>query len=196
MKLTSQIARRTIGMVAIASTAILVPAVALAASGSATTSQSVAASQSTAVGRCLTADLTDWLGYPGSHAAGSTYYELEISNISRHTCTLYGYPGVSAVRNAMQLEGSPAGRVPGHAENLLTLVPGSTVHVILQIADVYNFSPSACHPIEAFGLRVYAPGAYSWHLVGLTFEACSKSGPVFLHVSTTIAATGIPGYST
>jgi Protein of unknown function (DUF4232) len=195
MKLTSQIARHTVGMVAIASTAILVPAVAMAASGSATTPQMAAASQSAAIGRCLTGQLRDWIGIPGDQTAGSTYYQLEISNISRSTCTLYGYPGVSAVRNALQREGSPASRTPGHAERLLTLVPGSTVHVILRIADVYNFSPSACRPVEAFGLRVYAPGAYSWQLVGMTFEACSKSGPVFLNVSTTIAGTGIPGYS-
>jgi Protein of unknown function (DUF4232) len=182
--------RRLAVAAAIASTAIVIPAVALAASGS-----SAAQPASATASRCLTADLTDWLGVPGSQTAGSTYYELEISNISHRTCTLYGFPGVSAVRNARQLEGSPAGRVGGHAEDLLTLVPGSTVHVILQIADVYNFAPSACHPVQAFGLRVYAPGAYSWRLVGLTFEACSKRGPVFLHVSTTIAGTGIPGYS-
>lgn len=180
--------RRLAVAAAITSTAIVIPAVALAAAGP-------AAAQPATASRCVTADLTDWLGYPGSQAAGSTYYQLEISNISHRTCTLFGFPGVSAVRNAQQQEGSPAGRVGGHAENLLTVVPGSTVHVILQITDVYNFSPSACHPVQAFGLRVYAPGAYSWRLAGLTFEACSRRGPVFLHVSTAIAGTGIPGYS-
>lgn len=184
--------RRLAVAVAIASTAIVIPAVALAAAGP---SAAHSATASAAASRCGTDDLSDWLGYPGSQAAGSTYYELEISNISHRTCTLYGFPGVSAVRNAQQQEGSAAARVGGHAENLLTLVPGSTVHVILQITDVYNFGLSACHPVQAFGLRVYAPGAYSWRLVGLTFEACSKRGPVFLHVSTTIAGTGIPGYS-
>jgi Protein of unknown function (DUF4232) len=180
--------RRLAVAAAITSTAIVIPAVALAAAGP-------SAPQSATASRCVTADLTDWLGYPGSQAAGSTYYQLEISNISHRTCTLYGFPGVSAVRNAQQQEGSPAGRAGGHAEDLLTVVPGSTVHVILQITDVYNFGLSACHPVQAFGLRVYAPGAYSWHLAGLTFEACSRCGPVFLHVSTTIAGTGIPGYS-
>jgi Protein of unknown function (DUF4232) len=181
--------RRLAAAVAIAGSAILLPAVALAASGG------TAAPQSAAHGRCLAGQLTAWLGEPGSQTAGSTYYQLEISNISGRTCTLYGFPGVSAVRSAMQQEGSPAGRVPGHAEDLLTLTPGSTVHVILQITDVYNFPPSACHPVQAFGLRVYAPGDFSWHLVGLTFAACAKAGPIFLHVSTTIAGTGIPGYS-
>ncbi len=181
-------ARHLAAAAAIVGSAILFPAVALAASGGTTAPQS-------AVHRCLADQLTAWLGEPGSQTAGSTYYQLEISNISGRTCTLYGFPGVSAVRSAMQQEGSPASRVPGHAEDLLTLAPGSTVHVILQITDVYNFGPSACHPVRAFGLRVYAPGDYSWHLVGLNFEACSKTGPIFLHVSTTIADTGIPGYS-
>lgn len=189
MKLTSQVARRTIGMLAVASAAILIPAVALAASGSAQ------APQSAAVGRCLTGQLDDWIGLPGNGTAGSTYYELEISNISRSTCTLYGYPGVSALRGGSQL-GSAAGRNPSHRDTLVTLAPGATSHVILQITDVGVFSPSSCKPTTATSLRVYAPGAYASLRVPFTFEACGRRGPVYLHVSATIAGTGIPGYST
>jgi len=188
MKLTSHVARRIIGMIAIASTAVLIPAVALAASGSAR------APQSAATGRCLTAQLRDWIGIPGDGTAGSTYYQLEISNVSRSTCTLYGYPGVSAVAGNTQL-GSAARRDPSHRDTLVTLVPGGTSHVILQITDVGVFSPAACKPVQAFSLRVYAPGAYASLRVPLTFEACARRGPVYLDVSATIAGTGIPGYS-
>jgi uncharacterized protein DUF4232 len=199
MKLTGKIARRTIGMIAIAGTAVVVPAVALAASGSTSSGStgappSATAAQSTAVGRCVTAELRDWVGIPGDGTAGSTYYQLEISNISSSRCTLYGYPGVSALRGSTQL-GSAAARTPSHPDTLVTLAPGGTSHVILQIIDVGVFSPSACHHAEATSLRVYAPGAFSSLRVPLTFEGCARRGPIYLRVSADIPGTGIPGYS-
>jgi len=187
MKLTRS-PRRALAAIAIASVAILVPAVALASSAT------TAAPKAPAVTRCRVSQVTPWLGIPGDQSAGSTSYQLEISNISRHTCTLYGYPGVLATRDGSQL-GSPAGRNPSHPRTLLVLRPGSTVHVILRIADVYNYPPGACKPAKANMLKVYAPGDFGWHYVPLTFEACSKKGPVYLQVSTAISGTGIPLYS-
>jgi Protein of unknown function (DUF4232) len=200
MRLTSKAGRRTLAAAAVASAAILLPGLALAASaGSAAqntvaASKTVAAPKTAAISRCTRAQLTSWLGIPGGGTAGSTYYQLEISNISRTSCTLYGYPGVSAIRGGHQV-GSPAGRTASHPSTLLTLVPGSTVHVILQITDVYNFPPNTCHPTKAFALRVYAPGDYTSTQFPFTFEACGKRGPVFLHVSASIGGAGIPGYS-
>jgi hypothetical protein len=185
MKLTQKAARRIVAAAAIAGSAVLLPAVALAASGS------PAAAQAPAASRCTAPQLTDWMGVPGSGAAGSTYYELEISNISKHTCTLYGYPGVSALGG-----GSAAGRNQSHHKTLVTLAPNATAHVILQIVDVGVFNPSSCKPKQAYGLKVYAPGAYHANVVPFSFQGCSKSGPVFLYVTTVIAGTGIPGYST
>jgi hypothetical protein len=194
MKLTSQTGRRTVGMLAIASAAVLLPTVALAASGGAGAPRSAAASQSAAIGRCLTRQLDDWIGIPGGGTAGSTFYQLEISNISGSTCDLYGYPGVSALRGSSQL-GSAADRDTSHPDTLVTLTPGGTSHVILRITDVGVFSPSSCHATEATSLRVYAPGAYFSLRVPFMFEACARSGPVYLHVSADIAGTGIPNYS-
>jgi hypothetical protein len=188
MKLTSNAGRCTVAAAAIASAAILLPAAALAAS------TGTAAPKAAVVSRCFSSQLTSWLGMPGNGAAGSTFYQLEISNISGRSCTLFGYPGVSAIRAGHQV-GSAAGRDHSHPSTLLTLAPGSTVHVILQVTDVGNFSPSSCKPTQAFALRVYAPGDYSAKQVPFTFGACGKSGPVFLHVSSTIAGAGIPGYS-
>jgi Protein of unknown function (DUF4232) len=144
--------------------------------------------------RCHTDQLAEWIGIPAVWAGGSTYYQLELSNISGRTCTLYGYPGVSALRGRKHL-GSAASRDPSHPATLVTLTPGATAHVILQITDVGVFSPGACSPARATSVRVYAPGAYSSRTIPLGFSACSRRGPVYLHVSTTIAGTGIPGYS-
>ncbi|MGH3153021.1 MAG: DUF4232 domain-containing protein [Streptosporangiaceae bacterium] len=181
-------ARRLAAAIAIVGTAVLLPSAALAASSG------TAAPQAPAAGRCLTSELTAWIGWPGNGTAGSTFYQLEISNISGRTCTLYGYPGVSAMRNGGQI-GSPADRSTSHPDSLVTLRPGATAHVILQVTDVGVYGPSVCHMEQAFSLRVYAPGDYGWHQVPLTFNACANQGPIFLRVSTTLAGTGIPGYS-
>lgn len=191
MKLTPQRMRRGLIATGIASAALLLPAVALASSAgsSATTTAAVAH-------RCYQGDLTGWLGVPGDGAAGSTFYQLELSNTSGGACTLFGYPGVSATRNGHQV-GSAASRDHSHPSRLVTLQRGGTVHVILQITDVGDFSPSTCRPTTASFLRVYAPGDFT--ALGIpfpgSFGACGKRGPVYLHVSAVIAGTGIPGFS-
>jgi hypothetical protein len=189
VKLTPHRMRRGMAGTAIACAAILLPAVALASSGS-----GAAASAPAAAHRCYASELTAWLGSPGNGAAGSTYYDLELSNTSKSTCTLYGYPGVSA-HNASRLLGSPAGRDHSRPSTLVTLLPGGTAHVLLQITDVGNYSPAACKPAGAQVLRVYAPGAFSAISMPFQggFEACGRRGPVYLHVTAVIPGTGIPG---
>ncbi len=181
--------RRTVIAAAVASAAILLPAVALASSAG------TAAPVAAAAARCPRADLTSWIGEPGDGTAGSTYYQLEISDISHHACTLYGFPGVSAVGTGGGQLGSPARRAPGHAVKTVTLAPGQTAHVILQVVDVGVYSSSACHQATASELRVYAPGDYSSMVIPVALRACAKAGPVFLNVSPVLAGTGIPGYS-
>jgi hypothetical protein len=188
MTLTPRL-RRIVISASIATAAVLLPAVALASSAGTTTAANTAA-----LHRCYQADLRAWLGIPGSGAAGSVYYELELSNVSGQTCTLYGYPGVSALLGGKQV-GSAAARTASHPKTLVTLPPGATAHVILQISNVSVFSPAACQPVTARTLRVYPPGAFAALRIPFTFRACSKTGPVYLHVSTTIKGTGIPGYS-
>ncbi|HTA10478.1 MAG TPA: DUF4232 domain-containing protein [Streptosporangiaceae bacterium] len=189
MKLTPHRMRRVLAGTAIAGAAILLPAVALASSGS-----GAAASGPAATHRCYASELTVWLGSPGNGTAGSTYYDLELSNTSKSTCTLYGYPGVSA-HNASRQLGSPAGRDHSRPSTLVTLRPGGTTHVLLQITDVGNYPPAACKPASAQFLRVYAPGAYS--AINMPFQggfaACGRRGPVYLHVTAVIPGTGIPG---
>lgn len=189
MKLTPHRMRRVMAGTAIAGAAILLPAVALASSGS-----GAAASAPAAAHRCYASELTVWLGSPGNGTAGSTYYDLELSNTSRSTCTLYGYPGVSA-HNASRQLGSPAGRDHSRPSTLVTLLPGGTTHVLLQITDVGNYSPAACGPASAQFLRVYAPGAFSAITMPFQggFEACGRRGPVYLHVTAVIPGTGVPG---
>lgn len=205
MKLMIRSPRRAMIAAAIASAAVLLPAVALASSagsdsaaaGSAVTRSAVTATRSHAVAQpqCARSWLTSWMGVPGDAAAGSTFYQLEISNVSGQTCTLHGFPGVSALGRGGKQLGSPAGRSHSHTELTVTLQPNQTAHVELQIADVSNFPRAACRPATASALRVYAPGNFAAMKFPFSFRACGRKGPVYLHVSTTISGAGIPGHT-
>jgi hypothetical protein len=186
--------RRLATVTAAAAAAVLVPAIALAASGSPAAANHSAARSQPVAGRCRAGFLTDWIGLPGDAKAGSTWYMVEISNTSSKTCTLYGFPGVSAVGAGGRQLGSPAGRAHGWTELPLTLRPHDTVHFVLGIIDTVNYPAASCHPATAYGLRVYAPGAYSSKTIPFRFAACSRRGPAFLQVSPTIGGTGIPGF--
>jgi uncharacterized membrane protein len=187
---------------AAAAAAVLVPAIALAASASpAAANHSAAAANHSAAGRshalsarCRSGFLTDWIGLPGDAKAGSTWYMVEISNTSSKTCTLYGFPGVLATGSNGRQLGSPAARAHGWTELPLTLRPHDTVHFVLGIIDTVNYPAASCHPAIAYGLRVYAPGAYSSKTIPFRFAACSRRGPAFLQVSPTIGGTGVPGF--
>ncbi len=143
---------------------------------------------------CTTANLDVWLNTTGNGAAGSSYYNLNLTNLSSHSCTLFGYPGVSAITQAGIQLGSAAGRNAQHASTRVTLASArtakgfetsttrNTATVILQITVAENFPTSVCAPITASGLRVYPPGQKESTVVPFPFVGCAKPGPQFLHV--------------
>jgi Protein of unknown function (DUF4232) len=182
----------------IACAAILTPAAALAApTGLARAARAARpAAPQAAVPRCATSDLRVWLGIPGDSATGHTAYELELSNISGHACTLLGFPRVTAVAPGGGQLGSPAAHDPGDPTRLVTLAHAATAHVFLVITHVAFFPPPTCHPANALGLDVFPPGNRTAAIVPFGFQACAKKGQVFLRVRTTVAGTGIPGFST
>jgi hypothetical protein len=196
MKPTTRAARRGLAALAVTAAAVAIPTTALAASGSPAKPAAAARAAAAAIPpRCGTAALTAWLGIPGDGYAGGVGYQLELSNISNHTCSLYGFPGVSALAPGGHQLGRAANR--GHAvpNRLVTLGRGATAHAELQITDVTAFPPSSCGKTTAVALRVYPPGATRSLEIPFTFQACGKSGPVYLHVGTTEGGTGIPGFS-
>ena len=92
-----------------------------------------------------------WLGEPGNGFAGGTSFQLEITNTGRHTCTLRGIPRVAAVRNG-HLVGAP---VPGSKGPLVTLRPGATAHLPLNVYDAGAACPSQHVTADVV---VYLPG--------------------------------------
>jgi hypothetical protein len=145
---------------------------------------SAAGGRAAAVG-CKTAGLVVWIDTHGGAAAGSAYYKLELTNQSGHTCSLVGYPGVSAVDLGGRQLGSPAGRSPS-TRRVVTLRNGATARAQLQIATVANYARTACRPVAAAGLRVYPPNETASKVVPFPFGACSRAGPVYLHLTAVV----------
>jgi hypothetical protein len=175
--------RRLRRAVANACAAALVAAVALA------TTASLGAATAAGTPRCTTAKLVVWLDTMSNGYAGGRDYGLEFTNLSGHACTLFGYPGVSAVNLAGRQIGSAASRDNVHSPVVVTLAGGTTTNmagtlatVVLKITDAGVYPPSACRQVTAAGLRVYPPGQTASKLVPFPFGACSRTGPVILHV--------------
>jgi Protein of unknown function (DUF4232) len=122
----------------------------------------------------------------GNGAAGTIYYPLEFTNLSGHTCSMYGFPGVSAISRSGRQLGSPANRESGGAfgtPRTVTVRPGATVHAILAYHDAEVSTAPGCDPVNTtFELRVYPPNERGATLAFFNLEACSHAGPIYLSV--------------
>lgn len=157
--------------------AVLVPGLALAAPAA----PAAVAPRVTAIApACQTPGLVVWLDTNGNGTAGSVYYHLEFTNLSGHPCTLNGFPFIRAIR----VNGQVLGRRAAFAgvPHLVTIGRGRTVTALLQIVDAGAYSPSACHPVTAAGLRVYPPNQTRAKDVPFPFAACASHGPIVLRV--------------
>ncbi len=197
MKHLSTTARRIIAVIAAASvTGLIITTAAFAASSSGTVlaadTASTASTASTAVPACTAGDLGAWVAVDqGNGAAGSIYYPLQFTNLSRHACAMRGFPGVSAIdRNGHQL-GSPAGWATRVAAHTVVLAPGATAHTILQYSDATVTTAPGCHPVfSTFELRIYPPNQFSATHAAFDLEACSHAGPVYLSVEPILPGVG------
>ena len=162
----------------------LVGAIALAGAITLAASQIASASRArtASVPACTTSGLVIWINTTGNGTAGSIYYTLEFTNLSGHTCTLSGYPGVSGVDLSGHQLGSAASRNPQHKAAAVTISPRGSAHVVLRIVDALNYPRSTCAPVMAAGLRVYPPGQTASKLIPYPFLACSRAGANYLSV--------------
>lgn len=163
----------------------------------ATTPQTPPSSPS--VPACPTADLSGTVNTSqGGAAAGSTYYPLNLTNTSKTSCYLFGYPGVSFVTGPSGSQiGEPASRNPAVAPRTVVLNPGGTAHVTVQVVDALNYSKSDCQPVTAHWLKVFPPGQFTALYIKFTATTCSAKLPAKLGVPLTVDAVkggaGHPG---
>jgi len=141
-----------------------------------------AASARPAAPACATSGLVVWLDTSGSGTAGGTYFTLDLTNLSGHSCTLGGYPGVSAVDLAGHQLGSAAAKNAHVTPHVVSVAAGATARSVLKIGDTGHFSTSVCASTTAAGLRVYPPGQTASKVVPFPFAACSLLGPIYLTV--------------
>ncbi len=123
-----------------------------------------------------------WLDTNSNGAAGSLFYNLNFTNLSGHTCTLRGYPGVSAINLSGHRIGAAASKDNGVATHTVTLRNGQMATSELRIVENGDFPASICGPVTAAGLRVFAPNSTSSKTIPFPFGACSKPGSSVLTV--------------
>lgn len=145
---------------------------------------------SAAVSTCTAANTKVWFALgTGGGTAGTYYSPLEFSNIGHRTCTLYGYPGVSAFRGALRQVGPTATRaVQSHV--MVALAPGATAPAIL---GVHDWGAICTKPAAADGLLVYPPGQTVAQSIDMAMQVCAHRA--VLTVGALHAGVGIPGYT-
>jgi Protein of unknown function (DUF4232) len=147
------------------------------ASGAATTAAGAAAQTTYTPPRCYIGDLS--AGFHGYQIQmGSRGYILTLTNISNHSCTLYGYPGLQLLNARMQplptatLWGSSAfDRDPGRS--LIVLSPGETAS-----ADIsYGVYGTPANSVLAYYLEVTPPNCYDHFILKIPYAPAL----VYLH---------------
>ncbi|MGA9856968.1 MAG: DUF4232 domain-containing protein [Solirubrobacteraceae bacterium] len=134
----------------------------------------VTAPAGAALPSCQTAGLDIWFGNHLNGTAGTFFYDLRFTNLSGRSCTLRGYPGVSAVNLRGGKVGGAATRLSGHPITTVTLAPLATATATVGLVDVGAIGPKACRPVTAAGFRVFPPNQRASRLVPFPFAACSK----------------------
>jgi len=175
-----------------------------------------AALSSDVTGRaCPTSGLEAWLGLGaasagiagsggiGGHATAATYYTLEFTNVSHRSCSLYGYPEVSAYADGQAAGGQygpdsqigvAAIRDTSVRPKPVMLAPGATAHAVLRVMVVS--APSAgCAQVISEELRVKLPHQDLPAFVPAHIPVCSRKGHASLSVQAIQARPGVPGYA-
>jgi hypothetical protein len=188
MRLT---ARRLTAGVTLACAALLPPGVAFVTSALSSTSAAAAT-----VAKCTAASTRVWAAVEGVGTAGTTYYELELSNVGTKRCTLDGWASVWAVGTGGEQIGKPASHQG--TPNTVTLTPGATSHVVLGVGDAGALCGS--QGVPAAGLRIVPPGQSLPSPAGETDEiehfslqVCPNQSS--MHVLPVHSGTGIPNYT-
>jgi hypothetical protein len=154
---------------------------------------------------CVTSGLEAWLGTGTAggrtgtariHPPPGTYYALEFTNVSDRTCSLYGYPEVSAYRESAitgRRIGNAAKRDTSVRPQPVLLAPGATAHAVLRVTVTASPAPASCAQVTAAELRVTLPRHGQPAFVPAHIPVCSN-GHVSLSVQAIQARPGVPGY--
>lgn len=133
--------------------------------------------------KCAASDLGAWVAADqGDGAAGTVFFPLEFTNLSGHTCTLSGFPGVSATDSHGHQLGSPASWDHSGPPHLVTLAPGATAHTVLAYSDAVVGNCSPAHLRTASVLKIFPPDRFQATRAYWDLPTCAVKGSVFLRV--------------
>lgn len=107
---------------------------ATASTGLSTATGTSAASADAVTPQCGNADLQIAWGY-GSQSEPEQYTAIDFVNVSNHTCTLYGYPGLAIKVDGTTIDAARAlngAEPPLKTPPLVTLKPGAKAYAIAQ----------------------------------------------------------------
>jgi hypothetical protein len=153
-----------------------------------------AAKASTGTPKCIMSAGRAWVAADqGGGAEGTIFYPLEFTNRSGQTCSLYGFPGVSATdSNGLRL-GSPARWDHPAQPRVVTLAPGATAHSVLAYSDVAVANCPSAGVRAAFALRIYPPDQFQPTHAFWDLDACTVDRSVFLGSKANPARCQRPG---
>ncbi|GAA2499122.1 DUF4232 domain-containing protein [Streptomyces longisporus] len=148
----------------------------LAGAGAAWSATAGTATAAQGLRTCAVSDLYVSMGRKEG-AAGSVYWPIRFTNTSATSCTLRGYPGVSALDPAHRQIG-PAATHSGRPFTTVVLAPAHSVSAVIRTTNGPIGGP--CLRTGTY-LRVYPPASFRAVLVPASWTICShlfQVGPV------------------
>jgi hypothetical protein len=140
--------------------------------------ETTSASKTSAVSSCTSGELAVWIAANQEEgSAGRLFMPLEFTNVSKQACTLFGYPGVSAISASGAQLGDAASRYTVAKPTAVTLAAGATAYAQLVYSNVYtgNCTP-ATDKITAYELKVYAPNQTTADDAYFDLATCTAAG--------------------
>jgi hypothetical protein len=186
---------RTRRNMAVAAGAAAVAALAFVFAAPAAFSAPRSAAATAATPQCGPTDLGVWVARDQAGvAAGTAYFQLEFTNLSHRTCTLNGFPGVSARASNGKLLGNAARRDDTVAARTVRLAPGATGYALLEYSDVVTGNCPNKHKVTAAYLLVYAPDQFVADTAFWSLPACTAPGQKnFLRIRVIARGIGVRG---
>ena len=119
--------------------------------------ESSSSSSTSGPAQCATSQLHASLG-AGDGAAGSTYYQVVLTNTGDQPCKTGGFGGISFVGGGDGTQiGAAAKRQQESQARTIVLQPGDKTSATLQEVDPGSYDKSTCKPTPVDGLRIYPP---------------------------------------
>jgi Domain of unknown function (DUF4232) len=142
----------------------------------------VATTPELAGGACRTSQLAVARVDQGGSGMMKSDNSLRFTNVSSTSCTLHGFPTVTAVGDNGLTLTQPAA-TDGHVTSPVTLPPRGTAVAPMLITQTAAYDPGQCTPVPAKGLRIYPPGQNIALFLAEDLTVCAQGGPNTLHVA-------------